>query len=252
MKFKYKKAILLTAMSTMGIGILTLSISNDKTQAHEKKEVKSSMEASLLSDTQSGADNLTVTVTPSSTPIPTPTPFPVYDIEKESNAEIEKLFKDFYAAKNERKIDAIKELLDDPTKVDSQDKLEKKTQYIEEYRNIKTYAKKGFEQGTYIAYVYHEIKFTGIKTPAPGLAKFYLVTDEENNLKIFSGDLDTVTQEYYDQRNEDKDVVELIDMTNTQSQEAKKADKDLNNFWNNINELVEKNDITKAEGDSAE
>ena len=43
---------------------------------------------------------------------------------------------------------------------------------------------------TYIVYVYHEIKFNSINTLAPGLSKFYVITDSEGNLKIYSEEMD--------------------------------------------------------------
>lgn len=256
MKLKYKKIILLTTISTMGIGLLTLSVSHDRSQVKSDPSNKMVQEAGLLTSSsitdESDEQSTSSLPSPTVVPISSPTPMPVYDIEKDANTEIKKLFKDFYSAKNDRDVEKIKKLLNDPTKVETQDKLQKKTQYIEEYSNIKTYAKKSFESGTYIVYVYHEIKFTGINTPAPGLSKFYIVTGEDNKLKIFSGEMDAKTQTYYDARNDDKDVVELIEMTNDLSKKAIKKDEDLQNFWKNIDKLAKVKSETKAEGDSGE
>jgi hypothetical protein len=247
MKLKYKKIILLTTMSIMGIGVLTLSVSNDKSK--DQKTKTSVQEA--FADTQGKED--IVTTVPSITPIITvaPTPLPVYDIEKDAYPDVSNLFKKFYKAKTDRDVDAIKNLLSDPTKVDTQDDLQKKTEYIEEYLNVSTYSKLGFVKGTYIVYVYHEIKFTGITTPAPGLSKFYVITDAEGKLKIFSGEMEEDVKNYYDERNNDEDVVTLIEMTNKKSKEAVKNDEDLQSFWDSINELAEK-DSAKAEENSVE
>jgi hypothetical protein len=258
MKLKYKKIILLTTMSTMGIGLLTLSVSHDRSQAKESISTKATVEAGLLADSSSAKANILGTGLSDETnlssfaptAVPSPTPLPVYDIEEDAYPDINKLFVNFYKAKNNRDIDALKKLLSDPTKVESQKKLEKKTQYIEEYSKIKTYTKKGVAEGTYIVYVYHEIKFTGIKTPAPGLSKFYVVTGDDNKVKIFSGTMDDETQAYFDARNEDEDVVKLIKMTNDRSEEAMKKDEDLLTFWNSIDEMAAKGET--AQGDSAE
>lgn len=248
MKLKYKKIILLTTMSIMGIGLLTLSVDNGKSSAQEnKKAVQETLADPQVSETPS----VIVVATPTVTSVPSPTPLPVYDIEKDKYPEINKLFQDFYKAKTDRDIDAIKNLLSDPTKVDSQDDLQKKTEYIEEYTGIKTYVKKGYVDGTYITYVYHEIKFTGITTPAPGLSKFYVITDSNGKLKIYSGEMDAETKAYYDERNNDEDVAALIKMTNKKSKEAVKNDEDLQDFWNSIKKLADKDD-SKAESNTAE
>lgn len=238
MKLKYKKIILLTTLSTMCIGVLTLSVSNDRTQAKESMKNGTAVESGTLDS--KGDDSNDVSNNPTVTTVPTPTPLPVYNIEKDANPEIKKLFQDFYKAKNAHDVDKIKSLLSDQTKVDSKDELKKKTQYIESYDKITTYTKKSFLEGTYIVYVYHEIKFTGISTAAPGLSKFYVVTDSSNKLKIFSGDMDKDTQAYYDERNNDEDVKAIIDLTNELSKKAVKKDKDLQNFWKNIDKLATK------------
>jgi hypothetical protein len=264
MRLKYKKAIILTTMSVMGIGILTLSVNNDKTLAQENNGNGIMQEA--FADTEANSEEEILTsVTPTVTTAPTLTPLPVYDIEEDAYPDIQELFKKFYEAKNDRDVDAIKKLLSDPTKVDSQDELQKKTEYIEDYSDITTYTKKGYIEDTYIVYVYHEIKFTGISTSAPGLSKFYVVTGDDGKLKIFSGEMEEEAKAYYDARNNDEDVAALIDMTNKKSDEAIKSDEDLQSFWESINELANQNsdatdesaedkttDNSVAEGDLAE
>lgn len=234
MKLKYKKVILLTTLSVMGIGLLTLSLTNDKTQAKSVSKVQEE-------STDTKEKNMTI-VSPTVAVTPTPAVLPVYNIEKNSYPKVQKLFKSFYEAKNNRDVNTIKKLLSDPSKVESKKELEKKTEYIDEYKNIKTYTKKSFSEGTYIVYVYHEIKFAGIKTAAPGLSKFYVITDKDGKLKIFSGNMDTATKEYYDKRNKDKDVVGLIKMTNKKSNKAIKKDKDLKIFWKKIDKLMKKDE----------
>jgi hypothetical protein len=245
MRLKYKKIILITTMSTMGIGLLTLSVSHDRTLAKSESNIKAVQEIQTTD-----SDNNVLSTAPTITKTPSQAPLPVYKIEKDTNLNIVQLFKEFYAAKNKNDVNKIKKLLSDPSEVESKESLKKKTQYIEDYNNLKTYVKKSFKEGTYIVFVYHEIKFAGIKTPAPGLSKFYVVTGTDNKLKIFSGDMDAATQAYYDARNDDSDVEDLIKMTNDKSEKAIEKDKDLKNFWKNIDKLAK--DSTKSEADKTE
>ncbi len=251
MKLKYKKIILLTTMSTMGIGMLTLSLSNDKSRAEENSNVKTVYEEQLEDGNTLAADDnnrvmaalAEATATP--TPSPTPTPIPVYPIEEPGTyPEIDALLESYYNAKNNLDINTLKSLLSDPNAASSEEELQMKTEYIEDYRNVKAYTKKGMKEGTYIVYAYHEIKFTGINTPAPGLAKFYVVTGEDNKLKIFSGDMDTETKAYYDIRNEDEDVAALISMTDERSKQAIEKDEDLHSFWESIDKMANKAEDT--------
>ena len=249
MKLKYKKIILLTTMSTMGIGLLTISLSHDKTAAEDNSGAKAAMKTEAFdvaaapeSNDESvqvlGVADATSAAIATPTLAPTPTPLPVYPIEEEGYPKIEKLVKEYYKAKNNRDVEALKALSSDPSAVETQEELQQKTEYIENYLDVEAYVQKSFKEGTYIVYAYHEIKFTGINTTAPGLSKFLVITDENNELKFFSGTMDEETQTYYQERSNDEDVVALMNLTNDKSQEAMDKDEDLKNFWNSVAEMA--------------
>ena len=260
MKLKYKKIILLTTMSMMGIGMLTLSVTKDR-KGPENGDNNASLQTIL--ETEISPENNTqedlmspaekalseaAEAVASATPIPTPTEIPVYPVEQTGTyPEIDQLFETYYDAKNNRDIETLKSILSNPANVETEEELQAKTEYIEDYHNITTYTKKGYKDGTYIVYVYHEIKFTSIHTSAPGLAKFYVVTGEDNRLRIFSGELDSTEKAYYDSRDEDEDVVALIEMTEEKSDQAKAKDEDLASFWKSIDEMSKKNTKTDSE-----
>jgi len=108
MKLKYKKIILLTSLSTMGIGLLTLSISQGpraEGQINEATQLESgNLDSVDTADYDSGSDDSneikdtemkamaaiesisedTVSSIQASTPAPspTPTPLPVYPLEE--------------------------------------------------------------------------------------------------------------------------------------------------------------------------
>jgi len=257
MKLKYKKIIMLTTISTMGIGLLTLSISQDSSKAKESLN-PSKQESTLLRTEDVSESNelevsdialeLTEAPTPSLTPIatPTPTPFPVYDFEEAGYPEIEAFVKDYYVAKSICDIEKIKAMSSDPSKVMTLEELQKETEYVEDYRNIKCYVKKGIEEGSYIVFIYSEIKFNGIVTLAPGLSRDYLITDSEGNLKSFWGEMDPELRAYYDERLEDADVKELRAYTEEKALEAKKADESLKTLWEYLDSVI------TSQGDQAD
>ncbi|NLP35267.1 MAG: hypothetical protein GX359_08765 [Clostridiales bacterium] len=249
MKLKYKKIIMLTTMSTMGIGLLTLSISKDSSKAEERSNDAMVQEANLLLSAEGDHETLALaddalamenseTASPTATPSPTPTPIPVYELEKTTNQEIQTLFEEYYTAKNSSDVEKIKSLLTDPSKAPTVEQLQRKTEYIDDYRNIETYLKKSLDNDAYIAYVYQEIKFNGVNTMAPGVSKFYLVQDDNGKYKIYSDEMDEELKEYYDARNNDSDVQELLNMTNEKGEEAKSQDEDLKTFWDSIDKLA--------------
>jgi hypothetical protein len=271
MKLKYKKIILLTTMSTMGIGLLTLSISQENPRAEESLNQGITQESDVMdTDASDLTDSafalkepdvtlepsvtLTPTPTPSPTPTPTPVPLPIYDFEEETPPEIVAFFKDYYVAKSSRDIDKLKAMSSDPSLAMTEDELKKGVAdlHIEDYRNIKCYAKKGYEEGSYIVYIYHEIKFTSILTTAPGLARDYLVTDSEGNLKSFCGEMDPVLREYYDERLEDDDVQDLIKYTEEKKKEAKKKDEALATYWEYLDNVANQNQDSEDAGSDEE
>lgn len=243
MKLKYKKIILLTTMSTMGIGLLTLSISRDYPKAEESIRTGIEQEQSLVEEGDNAsimaftANDLSEESLPElePTPIPTPTPAPVYNFEDEDKyPEIKKLINDYYVAKQKNEVGTLKKFLSDPEMVDSKEELKSKTEFIEDYKNIKCYIKKSKDEGSFIVYVYYEIKFISVKTAAPCLSRFYIVTDESGEYKILSGEIDSETKEYYDERNNDQDVLELVQETNQKSEVALENDKLLKHFWDEL------------------
>lgn len=264
MKLKYKKMILLTTMSTMGIGMLTLSLSHDQPKAQESSKFEEAFDdinptgdvtafaASAEKSIAMEEPVATPEPTPTPAPSPTPTPIPVYGLE-----ELEKmdaLFVEYYNAKAGRDIGKIRSLSSDPSQSESLEELEKKVKYIEEYKKIKSYSKKSYEPDTYIVYVYHEIKFARINTLAPSLSKFYVVTDEEGNLRIYSEEMSPELKAYYDERNGDEDIQELILMTDEKGEKAKEKDEDLMIFWNGLDELSQigtDKSSDQAQGDAA-
>lgn len=259
MKLKYKKIILLTTMSTMGIGLLTLSINQDnpKTLANDAPVA---VETSLLTDetytdksddlaTSDMVESFAVTE-PEATPIPTPTPIPVYDLEEDAYPQLNELISKFSVAKVNADRETMKTLWSHPANVKSQEELQAETDYIEDYGNIKVYSKRGPEEGTYIVYVYNDVKFIGINTMAPGLGKYYVITTPDQELKLYNGDFDDGLKEYIDARNEDADVIELINMTNERGAEARAKDEDLKIFWEYmLNKIEEAQNSSQAEGD---
>lgn len=242
MKLKYKKTILLIFLSTMGIGILTISLSPRTDKAKDNKGditmADETDDITAISPTVSAAIASAAPVLPTEpvqTPIPTvpasPTPLPVYPLEDSGYPEIESLIKSYYDAKIYCDIEVYKTLLSDPADVPSLDQLQKEIMYIEEYRSISTHVKKSYEAGCYIVYVYNEIKFMNIDTPAPAVDRFYLITDGSGNLKVYSKQLEGEAKEYYDARLFDEDVQELLAETNAKGKEARAKDEKLKNFW---------------------
>ncbi|MBH1941533.1 hypothetical protein I5677_11570 [Mobilitalea sibirica] len=251
MKLRHKKIILLTIMGNMGIGIIALSLSQMKTGTEETLDMKEMnriekvdsnkdkmMQKNLSVPNEQDESTISVAIPSTSQVDPTLSPisnqYQVYGIEEDGYPEIEELVYNYFAAKINLDIDKLKSLSNDPMNIISLEQLEKDTMYEEDYRNIKCYIKKSYEEGVYIVYIYYETKITGITTLAPNLSKILVVTDHTGELKINDKPMDEKLKAYFDDRNNDADVQELIKMTNKEVEEAKAQDEELRNYWESI------------------
>jgi len=234
MKFRYKKAILLSLLSTLGMGMLILSIAPGHSSNEDSRDSANIISSYGLKDESNSNNNEedTVSTTPSVTSLPTN--LPVYDFEKGGYEDITELIVKYYNAKLKFDDKTIKTLLTDPSQVASKAQLKKNIMFIEGYRNIKCYVKKSFRDNEYIVFVSQNIKFYNIKTTAAALDEFYILKDTSGKVKIFSGKYDEETLQYYHDRIKDNDVVKIIKEVNKKVEEARKNDKKFKGFWDSF------------------
>lgn len=242
-----KRSIIITLIYCMGIGALTLFIGalypvssadgemNNKQEKYLNEEGtnKGHKSDDSINDDDKAmetfkAENASINAPrPQASPTPQPTPPPVYELVEGGYPEIEKFFQDYYVAKNSCDYSLLQSLLTDPERIQPLPDLQKETRFLDDIRDITCYVMKSYEDGAYIVYVYHEMKYINIKTAYPQLDKFYLITDEEGNLKIFSSEMDETLKAYYEERDQDEKVQELMQKTNEKAQEALNNDVDL-------------------------
>lgn len=78
-------------------------------------------------------------------------------------------------------------------------KLEKRAELMESIDNIQVYTRPGPVDGTYVAFVYYEMKFIDIETRSPGLTTIYICSNEDGSLYINNGEWDEATTAYIEQ-----------------------------------------------------
>ena len=113
-------------------------------------------------------------------------------------------------------------------------KIEKESAYIDEFDGIKVYTKPGPMTGSYVTFVYYEIKFTGIETLAPGLTTLYLCPREDGSLYICDGNMTQQDTDYIKAIVAQTDVTDLFALVETKYAEAIDADAGLNEFMGNL------------------
>jgi len=113
-------------------------------------------------------------------------------------------------------------------------KIEKESAYIDEFDNIKVYTKPGPLAGSQVAFVYYEIKFTGIDTLAPGLTTLYFCPREDGSLYICDANMTEQDTEYIKAFMAQTDVADLFAMVETKYAEALDADTALKDFMSTL------------------
>ncbi|MCD7762333.1 MAG: SH3 domain-containing protein [Lachnospiraceae bacterium] len=102
---------------------------------------------------------------------------------------------------------------------------------VESYNDIMTYSKTGVTDGSYVVYVYMELKLTGIETEAPTLRQMYLQPDSDGTLLVVqTEDYTTEITSYVQERQTDSDVQALIQDVSDTLDERCEADEDLKNY----------------------
>lgn len=148
-----------------------------------------------------------------------------------SDKEIETLVNDYFSAIVSCDVNKLSEIMDSTGNI-SEDNLKKESEYIEEYKNIKCYTKKGINSGEYVVYVYYENKILNINTLAPGAVILYVKKDEEKGIyRIHNGINDTEISNYIAKLSEDEDVIKFNKDVDSKFKEACENDADLKAFY---------------------
>ena len=102
--------------------------------------------------------------------------------------------------------------------------------YIEEFRVVTVYTKPGPVAGSYVAYVYNEVKLNDYDKAVPGLESLYICTDDNGNLYINGDIADANEIEYLKQVNLQEDVIDLNNKVATEYNEMVNSDEALAEF----------------------
>ncbi len=102
---------------------------------------------------------------------------------------------------------------------------------VESYDDIMTYSKSGLTDGSYVVYVYMELKLTGIETEAPTLRQMYMQPDTDGELLVVqTEDYTSEISAYVLERQEDSDVQALIQDVSDTLEERCASDDDLKTY----------------------
>ena len=151
-----------------------------------------------------------------------------YELKKDAYPEINQLYETYYQAMKDRDVETLSKIVDGYTF--TQEEVDKESEYIEDYRNISCYTIDGILEGTYVVYVYHEVKFRNIDTYAPGLYGSYVCTNEDGSLYINEGLVEGEVAAFIEEMDSSDDVRALNQEVDQALAQAQASDPALDNL----------------------
>ena len=176
---------------------------------------------------------------------------PEIPLEQDAVPKINELFNTYYTAMVEGDTETMDKLVNrlDATEIL---KAEETSKYIESYPVLEVYTKIGPKEGTYIAYVYAEVKFYDYDKPIPGMRTYYVCTDDNGDFYLNEdGDEDENVLNYIRELTLQDDVIDLNNKATVAYNDMVAEDETLRDFIIDLNDEIDKNvgeALARAEG----
>lgn len=166
---------------------------------------------------------------------------PEVPLEKDAVPGINELFDVYYKAMVEGDTATMEKLVYymDATEIL---RAAETSKYIDSYPPLEIYTKAGPKEGTYIAYVYAELKFHDYDKPIPGMRTYYVCTNEDGELYINEDGEESDNELHY--MREVQLQADVIDLNNKAAEAYNKMvvdDPQLADFLLELREEIEKN-----------
>ena len=150
--------------------------------------------------------------------------------EEDAYPELNELMFNYYEALEMADVDMLVDIQSSLSNTEII-RLQKMSEYIEDYENIKVYSKPGPYMDTFIAYVYSDVHLKDREELTPGLQAFYVCRNDAGNLYINTSELSDEEAQYIASISEQEDVVELKNSVNVAYKTILESNEDLNQYW---------------------
>lgn len=117
--------------------------------------------------------------------------------------------------------------------------IQRKSEYVESYNAITIYTRLCPQEGSYLVFATHKIKFVNKDTQVPGLETLYVRTADDGKMYIYNGDVEPEVISFINTVVNDNEAKELMQNVNEEYINILAADADILTF------------IEKFEGNSA-
>lgn len=169
MKLKYKKMVIIATVVAMALGFVALVFwDNDNT-------TNSAEDASL---------------------------------DLNQNKDINKLINDYFTAKKTVNIEAMSELVSDPSRI-PKERYTVMASYVEDYKDFDCYVIQNEEFDSYRVYVKYNMKLKNINSWVPCLTTYYVKKTSDARYVLYFSALDQVEEEFIDAADKNIEILKL-------------------------------------------
>ena len=166
---------------------------------------------------------------------------PQVPLEQDAVPGLNEFVQTYYTAMVEGDTDTLSKIVE---YMDAKELLKavEMSKYIESYPTVEVYTKKGPREGTYLTYVYTEVKFYDYDRSVPGMKVLYICTDENGDFYINEYGEEEDNELYYIRElNLQDDAVDLNNRAAAAYNDMLAEDVELATFLLDLNEEIEKN-----------
>ena len=92
--------------------------------------------------------------------------------------------------------------------------IERKSEYVESYNDVKAYTKLGPIENSYLVFATYNMKFNNLDTMVPGMETLYIRTDDSGRMYIYKGQIEAEVSTYIDSAVKSDDATKIIEQVN--------------------------------------
>ena len=150
-------------------------------------------------------------------------------LEVNAYEAVNELVKNYFKGLSSGDLELVESMVDVLTEEEKLT-IERKKEYIEEYRNLTCYTKKGLEEDSFVVFAAYDMKIFNIETAAPGIMALYVCESENGGLYIFNGEAPEELTNYVLELAEEAEVAEVIAQVDMRYQQLVEEDEELGKF----------------------
>lgn len=211
MKLKYKKMVIIATVVAMALGFVTLIFLDNDNGTNSAEDAR-------------------------------------LDLNK--NEEINKLIKNYFAAKKTVNLESLSELVSDANRI-PKERYTIMAGYVEDYKDFNCYVIKNDESDAYRVYVKYSMKLKNIDSWVPCLTTYYIKVTSDGKYVIYLSALDEVEEEFIDAADKNVEIIKLKEEVKKGLNAVLEKDGAFKQFYQKMEKEISAATDSKPAGNSA-